>query len=144
MYQPSHTSTSKAKRSAVTKLLGWCFMVLGIIGLFLPVLQGLLFLLIGLFILSSHYVWADRILQKLRSRFPTLARRVVEARRKADGWVRRLAGREADSHGAAPSGVCQSALSDPSRITNVASDPAGPRQDVGALRGSRSTLGKSR
>lgn len=102
MYHPSHTGTSAAKRSAVTKLLGWGFIVLGIIGCFLPVLQGLLFLLIGLFILSSHYVWAHRILQKLRKRFPTLAGRVVEARRKADGWVRRLTGREAGSHGAAP------------------------------------------
>ena len=36
-------------------LLGWSFVALGVIGLFVPVLQGVLFLLIGLFVLSSEY-----------------------------------------------------------------------------------------
>ncbi len=55
--------------------LGWVFIVLGIAGLFLPVLQGILFLLIGLLILSSEYVWAHRLLTRLRERFPKLADR---------------------------------------------------------------------
>jgi len=50
-------------------LLGWSFIVLGVIGLFLPVLQGVLFLLIGLFVLSSEYAWAPRTRQKVLSRF---------------------------------------------------------------------------
>lgn len=52
---------------------GWAFIGLGILGLFLPFLQGILFLLVGLLILSSEYVWAHRLLQKLRSKFPKLA-----------------------------------------------------------------------
>jgi len=44
---------TKAKKMVLI-LFGWSFIVLGVIGLFLPVLQGVLFLLIGLFILSTE------------------------------------------------------------------------------------------
>jgi uncharacterized membrane protein YbaN (DUF454 family) len=52
---------------------GWAFILLGIVGLFLPILQGVLFLLIGLLLLSSEYVWAHHLLGKLRARFPESA-----------------------------------------------------------------------
>lgn len=55
---------------------GWMFIVLGILGLFLPLLQGVLFLFIGLLILSSEYVWAHQLLQKFRAKFPRIAARV--------------------------------------------------------------------
>ncbi len=55
---------------------GWFFIVLGIVGLFLPILQGILFLFIGLLILSSEYVWAHRLLQKLRSKVPKISARL--------------------------------------------------------------------
>lgn len=42
--------------------VGWTFILLGIAGLFLPILQGVLFLLVGLMILSSQYAWARRLL----------------------------------------------------------------------------------
>ena len=58
----------QVKRVAIL-ILGWCFILLGIVGLFLPILQGVLFLLIGLIILSSEYVWAHHLLTKLRQRF---------------------------------------------------------------------------
>ena len=35
--------------------LGWTFIVLGILGLFLPILQGILFLLIGFILLSARW-----------------------------------------------------------------------------------------
>lgn len=74
-------------KKLVALLLGWAFVALGVVGLFLPVLQGVLFLLIGLFILSSEYVWAHRLLQKVRNRFPTAALRCEEASRKAHDWL---------------------------------------------------------
>ena len=63
---------------------------MGIVGLFLPILQGILFILIGLIILSSEYVWAHHLLEKLKKRFPGLARRSHEATEKAKVWLGRL------------------------------------------------------
>src|SRR5262249_10331648 len=77
------------KRRA-TKTVGWSFLCLGIVGLFLPFLQGVLFLLIGLFILSLEYVWAQRVLEKLRARFPSVARHVAEASARTTVWLRRI------------------------------------------------------
>ena len=72
------------------QVVGWIFIVLGVIGLFLPILQGILFLLIGLVILSSEYAWAHHLLEKLRERFPKLSSKVDEARHKASLWMRRF------------------------------------------------------
>ena len=71
-------------------IIGWAFIALGIVGLFLPVLQGILFLLIGLVILSTEYVWAHHLLTKLRQRFPKLGRVADEATAKANRWMRHL------------------------------------------------------
>ena len=51
-------------------IAGWSFIVLGVFGLFLPFLQGILFLLVGLIILSKHYAFAQRCLDKLKDRYP--------------------------------------------------------------------------
>jgi uncharacterized protein len=69
---------------------GWSFIALGVLGLFLPFLQGLLFLLIGITILSAEYVWARRLLQKLRERFPSLSSRLDTAKTRAGDWLRRI------------------------------------------------------
>ena len=67
-------------------------MVLGVVGLFLPILPGVLFLLIGLVILSTEYVWAHHLLHKLGERFPKLGVVANEATAKANRWMRRLFG----------------------------------------------------
>ena len=74
---------------------GWFFIVLGIAGLFLPVLQGILFLLIGLLILSSEYVWAHRILSRLRQRFPRVTHRADAISASVHAWVHGLLHRSA-------------------------------------------------
>ena len=81
-----------AKRVLVL-IIGWSFILLGIVGLFLPILQGVLFILIGLIILSSEYVWAHHLLSKLRARFPKISRTAEEATVKAGDWLRRLSRR---------------------------------------------------
>src|SRR5579871_2370156 len=75
-----------AKRLAIL-CAGWGFILLGIAGLFLPVLQGILFLLIGLIILSTEYAWAHHLLQRLKERFPAIARKAEEASARAHRWV---------------------------------------------------------
>ena len=66
-------------------LSGWGFILLGIAGLFLPFLQGILCLLIGLVILSSEYAWAHNLLNKVERRFPKLASHLHRASRRAKG-----------------------------------------------------------
>ena len=69
---------------------GWSFILLGIAGLFLPFLQGVLFILVGLIILSSQYARARLLLRKLRERFPKVGRIADTAAAKAANWLQRL------------------------------------------------------
>ena len=85
---PNHVS-KRFKRWLIL-FLGWGFIALGVAGLFLPFLQGVLFLLAGLSILSSEYVWAHNLLQKLRDRFPSLSSRLDAARARARAWLKRI------------------------------------------------------
>ncbi|HZQ92362.1 MAG TPA: PGPGW domain-containing protein [Terriglobales bacterium] len=78
-----------AKRIA-TIALGWAFLLLGVAGLVLPILQGILFIVIGLLILSTEYVWAHHLLRRLREKFPSAARRADRAGGRAQAWLRRI------------------------------------------------------
>jgi uncharacterized membrane protein YbaN (DUF454 family) len=77
--------------------VGWMFILLGIAGLFLPVLQGVLFLFIGLIILSSEYLWAHHLLRRLRERFPGVAKHADHAKERAHAWLQRISGRSPDA-----------------------------------------------
>ena len=81
---------SKIFKRWLVLLAGWGFIVLGVAGLFLPFLQGVLFLLIGISILAAEYVWARRLLQKLRERFPSLSARMDAAKARARRWTKRF------------------------------------------------------
>jgi uncharacterized protein len=76
---------------------GWSFIALGVLGLFLPFLQGLVFLLIGITILSAEYVWARNLLQKLREQVPSLSGRLDTAKTRAVEWLRRIVPTRNDS-----------------------------------------------
>lgn len=86
---------NRTAKRILTLIVGWAFILLGIAGLFLPILQGILFLLIGLIILSSEYVWAHRLLQKVKARFPKLAEHSHHAHQRADVWMHRIFHRHA-------------------------------------------------
>ena len=81
-----------ARRIAILAL-GWGFIVLGIVGLVLPVLQGFLFLLIGLALLSSESKTARRLLVRLRERYPGLSERLDLAEQRARRWWVRISRR---------------------------------------------------
>jgi len=70
--------------------LGWFFVVLGILGIFLPILQGILFLLIGFILLSRESEWAQRQLDNLRTRYPKFAKKYDEAEARANRLWRRI------------------------------------------------------
>lgn len=96
---------AKAKRWAILGL-GWGFVLLGIVGLFLPILQGILFLCVGLMLLSREWAPAQRTLDRLRNRYPRVAAASDEAERRTKIWLARIARKfnnaTGRSNGAAP------------------------------------------
>ena len=74
--------------------LGWFFVFLGILGLFLPILQGILFLLIGFILLTRESEWAKRQLEKLKSRYPRFAEKYDEAEARAERLWQRIFGKK--------------------------------------------------
>jgi uncharacterized protein len=82
------THGSKITRIAALAV-GWLFFLAGLVGLFLPFLQGVLFLLIGLAILSKQYRWAGRLMLRLRSRFPGVHKWLQAAQARAIALLRR-------------------------------------------------------
>jgi uncharacterized membrane protein YbaN (DUF454 family) len=55
---------------------GWVLLMLGAVGLFLPILPGVLIVVVGLSILSVEYEWARRWMTTLRRRFPATNKRL--------------------------------------------------------------------
>ena len=77
-------------RRWIKLFLGWAFVVLGVLGLFLPILQGVLFLAIGFSILAQEQPWAQRLMDRARHRWPHAAGVMDHARHRAEGWVHRV------------------------------------------------------
>jgi len=51
-------------------VIGYFFIVLGILGLFLPILQGILFLAIGAMILSKESPTFHKLKEKIKTKYP--------------------------------------------------------------------------
>lgn len=84
---------SRRTRSLLIQGLGWTFMVLGVLGLFLPILQGILFLAIGMVLLSYESPWFKEKLTAVERRYPKYGRQIREARIRAMLLVRRFLGK---------------------------------------------------
>jgi hypothetical protein len=69
--------------------VGWLLVLIGIAGLFLPVIQGGLSLALGFALLSlasqSFHLW----LRRLMGRWPGLWKRMERLRRRLHGWLHR-------------------------------------------------------
>lgn len=70
--------------------LGWTFIVLGVLGLFLPFLQGVLFLAIGFALIAPDSPWAQDKLERVRRRYPQLASTFDRAQARAEGLIARV------------------------------------------------------
>jgi len=62
-------------KKAVRITLGVVFIVLGLLGLVFPVLQGWLFLAIGALLLSKDVPFFQRVISWIRDRFPRISRK---------------------------------------------------------------------
>ena len=79
---------SSVKR-VLTLVLGWALVLLGIAGLVLPFLQGVIFLFAGLYLLSRESKTARYWLDRLKSRYPGVDRRLREIRWRTRKYLRR-------------------------------------------------------
>lgn len=70
-------------------IIGWFFIGLGIVGLFLPVLQGILFIMIGLAILSTRSELIKRLLKRIEERYPHHHQRVEATKEKVWRWFKK-------------------------------------------------------
>lgn len=59
-------------KSGLIYTLGIILLIIGIVGLFLPILQGLLIIALGLYVLSLRSEKARRLLDKILKRFPLI------------------------------------------------------------------------
>lgn len=57
---------------------GYGLIALGVVGLFVPVLQGILFIVAGVMLLAGEYAWARWLRWRIRQRFPVACRRASE------------------------------------------------------------------
>lgn len=83
------------------KVLGLGSIALGPVGLILPIMPGLLFVALGIFILRDQYVWAHRGVGVIRGRWPQAIPAIEAREQRALAWfaqktapLRRLLGRE--------------------------------------------------
>ena len=55
---------------------GWLLLLVGAVGLFLPVLPGVLLVVVALALLSIEYAWARRWMSALLHRFPATEKKL--------------------------------------------------------------------
>ena len=70
-------------------IAGAAFVVLGIIGLFLPILQGILFIVIGLMCLAKGSALVRSKKMALKKRFPNFGSKLTLLEQKARDWKAR-------------------------------------------------------
>jgi len=70
-------------------IVGAAFVVLGIIGLFLPILQGVLFIVIGLMCLAKGSALVRSKKMTFKKRFPKLGSKLTLLEQKARDWKTR-------------------------------------------------------
>jgi hypothetical protein len=92
-----------------TLVVGWILIVIGIAGLFLPILQGGLSLILGFALLSIASPTVHLWLRSLMGRWPRAWRRLEKLRRRMHGWLHRMhRGRAGDDDGASETDDTQS------------------------------------
>ncbi len=77
-----------ARKRKLLVVGGWVFLVLGILGLFLPILQGILFLLVGLILLAKAQPRFRLLKMRLKKRYPKYAAGFQAAEARATAFAR--------------------------------------------------------
>lgn len=80
--QDTSETNRPARRQYWRHILGWPLLLLGIVGLALPFLQGILFIVVALTVLAPEVPPLRRLVDALRRRYPAVFRKASEI--KAD------------------------------------------------------------
>jgi uncharacterized membrane protein YbaN (DUF454 family) len=59
-------------------IVGWPLLILGIVGLALPFLQGILFIVVALTLLAPEIPLFGRVIEALKKRFPAVFEKAAE------------------------------------------------------------------
>jgi uncharacterized membrane protein YbaN (DUF454 family) len=86
----SHAPPRSRLRRAAILIAGWAMVLLGIVGLFLPILQGVLFLAVGFYLLSLESPWAKRRMEWFQRRYPKFHDTLEQGRLRAARMARRI------------------------------------------------------
>jgi uncharacterized membrane protein YbaN (DUF454 family) len=78
------------KQRLIILVSGWSLIVLGAIGGLIPVLQGWVFGVAGLLVLSREYAWAHDLLAWLQRKFPRFARVMERVKTESQNIVNRV------------------------------------------------------
>jgi len=67
-------------------IIGGAFVLLGIVGLFLPILQGILFIVIGIMCLARGSATVRAQIPNFKKRFPRIGSKLTFIEGKARAW----------------------------------------------------------
>ena len=90
-------AVAKAQRPLQRVALGWILMLVGIVGLFLPVVPGTFLIVAGALMLNPQCTWLSRALEKCRMRFPALERAFRRFSTRDKCWQSRFSDSPGDS-----------------------------------------------
>ena len=99
-------------RSIIRQVIGWFFIVTGIAGLFLPIIQGWLHIAIGAWLLAPHVPFFARVLCWIERKVPGVKKGI-------EWWSRKFP----HLHGGRPYTVCRAA---PEGEPHAAAAPPAP------------------
>ena len=74
--------TGKTVKRIIQYIFGITLLVLGVIGLFLPFLQGILMIIAGLLILAPESKLIQKMLGKLREKYPVMYEKAMGKKKK--------------------------------------------------------------
>lgn len=70
-------------------VIGWGLVAVGVVGLFVPILQGVLLIMLGLYLLSRESRTARGWLRKLQRRYPKTHAKMKRIKDTLKTWWRR-------------------------------------------------------
>lgn len=95
---PRRRKAARSRRGRRKRLvnygLGYIFLFLGVLGLFLPILQGILFLVIGFLFLGRVSPRTRLARLRLRRRYPNWAQKYDKVEKTARAWIARRFGKK--------------------------------------------------